>query len=1134
MLTYCKQNVHRFKAQVKVISGQSDIFAALYLTPNLNQIKLMRKLLLLTFFVLTASMGAFAQGVTTASISGVVTNQKGETLPGATIVAVHQPTNAEYGTISREDGRFTIPNARVGGPYKLSISFVGYDTQEKNDVYLSLGNTTSINIQMAETGTNLQEVVVSASRGDVFNADRTGAATNVNNRTIQSVPTISRGLRDFTKLSPMASTMGNGTSFAGANNRYNQFAIDGLVNNDVFGLSSSGTNGGQSGIEPISLDAIEEFQINIAPYDVRQGGFTGGGINAVTRSGTNTFQGSAYYFGTNEGLVGGTSPNSGQKVDYPEFKDYQAGFRLGGPIIKNKLFFFVNGEIGRQSQPLAFVPGSSESLLSEAEVNSVVNVLNNIAPNYDPGSYTSIADETNSDKILAKLDWNISKNHKLTLRHSYTYGENIDNSRTNSQLRFYNNGVYFPSTTNSTGIELNSIFGTKSNRLLLGYTTVKDDREPLGSPFPSTTINLTNPTRSIVFGGESSSVANQLDQNIFTLTDDFTLFKGKHTITIGTHNEFYKFYNLFVQRIYGDYLFRSLADFETLGDNNPLNDVNPVQFRYGYSFEEDGISQSKGAAEFNAFQIGLYVQDEFQVSDKFKLTYGIRFDVPIFPDTPKSNQLFNDTYGSIGKTGEVPKTRVMYSPRVGFNLDVMGDKSLQLRGGVGLFTGRVPFVWVSNQFTNNGELNGSVLLGSSSGNPLAGTPYITDPANQASNIPTNAVIGRGAINVIDEDFKFPQVFRTNLAVDKQLPWGLIGTIEAIYSKTYNNINFTNLNRVPQEGFQFAGPDKRPRFTTVSTNPTTGGYVQAGRVDGNFEDIIKLSNTNEGYSYNVMFQLQKQFDHGFSGSVAYTYGDAKDLNSGTSSVAASNWQFVSNVNGLNNLPLARANFSMGSRIVGLVSYRKEYLNNQMATQVSLFYNGQSGQPFSYRYSNDLNFDGTSNDLVYIPRDASEINLVSYNITVDNVQVPIAPEEQWAALDAFIKQDSYLSERRGQYAERNGARMPFQHQFDFRLLQEFGIKTGSSMNKLQLSVDILNVGNLINDEWGKQYNISNQEFAIINIENGILTDTAPGAALDYSSNTPRYTYRPALTNGKAWTANDLFSRWRMQLGIRYIFN
>lgn len=1093
----------------------------------------MLKKLLAGTFLLFCSVGLFAQGITTSTLNGFVKDQNGEALPGATVIAVHTPSGTEYGTLSRDDGRFTIANMRVGGPYSVSVSFVGFETQKSADLYLSLGNTTDVSFNMKESGTQLDEVLITTS--EIINPDRTGAASHISNRTIQSVPTISRGLRDFTKLSPLANTSGNGTSFAGSNNRFNQFAIDGLVNNDVFGLASSGTNGGQTGIEPISLDAIEEFQINIAPYDVRQGGFTGGGINAVTRSGSNKFQGSVYYFGNNEKLVGEYNPNTGDKSKYPDYKDYQLGIRLGGPIIPNKLFFFVNGEIARNSTPLAFAPGSDDSNITTAEINSVRNTIKALDPDYDPGASGAIDDETNSNKWLAKIDWNISKNHKLTVRHSYTYGENIDNSRGPNAARFYNNGVYFPSTTNATGIELNSVFGSFSNRLLLGRTSVRDDRDALGKPFPYTLVNLSG-GRTIAFGGENSSVANQLDQDIFSITDDFVISKGRHIITIGTHNEFYKFYNLFVQNIFGNYAFKTLEDFESQTTGTP---VAPTFYRIGYSFADDGNMQEKGGADFAAFQLGLYAQDEFQITDRLKIMGGVRMDIPIFSDSPAANAAFNTAYGDEGKTGTVPATRVLLSPRVGFNLDVLGDKTLQIRGGTGLFTGRVPFVWVSNQFTNNGEVNGTYSTGNSaaSANPLAnGVKYVVHPFNQPlpGEPPIDAVSpGRGAINIIDKDFKFPQVFRSNVAIDKQLPWGLTGTFEAIYTKTINNVNFVNLNRQEQGGFTFAGPDDRPRYTTTSTNTTASGYNSAGRIDANFEEIVKLENTNKGYTYNFVFQLQKQFEKGFSGSLAYTYGEAKDLNSGTSSVALSNWQFVNQVNGLNRLDLTRSNFSLGSRVVGLVSYRKEYLHGIMATQVSLFYNGQSGQPFSYRYNGDLNYDGTSNDLIFVPKDASDINLVSYTVTVDGDPVVVTPEEQWEALDKFIEKDSYLSERRGKYAERNGARLPFQHQFDFRILQEFILQGEKNTNRIQLSLDIINVGNMLSKDWGRQYGLLNQEFALINYTG--LTDADATAGFDYSSNTPKYTYTGSgLTNNKAWAAADLASRWRMQIGIRYIFN
>jgi len=1075
----------------------------------------MKKLLVnlsLTILLVGALVtNAFSQ-VTTSGLKGRVVDEKNEALAGASIVAIHLPTGSQYGVLANEEGRFTISNMRVGGPYQVTITFVGYNQQVYNDINLSLGNVTDMALTLSPSVTSLSEVVVSAGKGSIINSERTGASINLSNETVNSVPTISRGLKDFTKISPLANTSGSGTSFAGANNRYNQFAIDGLVNNDVFGLTSSGTNGGQAGIEPISLDAIEEFQINIAPYDVRQGGFTGGGINAITKSGTNNFKGTAYFFGNNQSFVGKNEPKTNTSVPVATQQDYQGGFTLGGPIVKNKLFFFLSGEIARQSYPLANVPGTATSNITQEEVDRILAVVNRVAPGYDPGSYLDINNETNSNKILAKVNWNISNKHKLILRHSYTYGENISNSRSPNSMRFYNNGIFFPSTTNSTGLELNSILGNnKSNRLMLGYTNVLDDREPLGDNFPTVLINLGS-GKTATMGSEYSSVANLLKQKIFSVDDEFSIFKGKHSITIGTHNEFYSFYNLFVQNIYGSYAYKTLANWETVG---LPGEVAPTYYAVGYSFDgTDNPSQSNGAAEFNAMQLGFYAQDEYQLTNRMQVTAGLRIDVPVFSQSPEANDAFNTAYAAEGvATGSLPQTKLMWSPRLGFNWDVFGNKTTQVRGGTGLFTGRVPFVWISNQFTNNGQVNGAYSVGnsSSSGNPItnpAGLTFVADPNSQKLAEDLGKTAGRGAINVVDQNLKFPQVFRTNLAIDQKLPGGIVATVEGIFSKTYNNVNFINMNRQVDDAFTFVGVDTRPRYIT-------------GRVDPNFEEIVKFENTNLGYSYNFVFMLQKQFDNGFNAQASYTYGKSMDLNSGTSSVAYSNWRYVNNVYGLNDLRLTRSNFDLGSRITGLVSYKKEYLKGMLATQVSLYYNGQSGQPNSYIYNGDMNNDGTTNDMIYIPADQSEINLIT--IPAAGTTPAVTPDEQWAALDAFISNDKYLSKHRGEYAERNAARLPFQHQFDFRLLQEFKIKVGGATNKLQLSFDILNVGNMLNKKWGHVIYATNQQFNLINYKGQVSTST------------PTFTYDGGgQTNGNAYYFSDYTSRFRGQIGLRYIFN
>ncbi|WP_164849871.1 TonB-dependent receptor [Mucilaginibacter limnophilus] len=1048
---------------------------------------------------------SFAQ-VTTSSLTGVIKDAKGETLIGATVKATHTPSGTNYATATNADGKFTLPNMRVGGPYLITVTYVGYNAKNISDIYLKLGEPYSLNLTL-ESGNVLQDVVITANRNSLMNSDRTGAGTNVSRSTIQAIPTINRGLRDFTKLSPLANVNGSGTSFAGTNNRYNQFSIDGITNNDVFGLAASGTNGGQTNIEPISLDAIEEFQINIAPYDLRQGGFTGGGINAVTRSGTNEYQGSVYYFGNNQSLVGQNNPNTNVKSKYPKYSDYQLGFRVGGPIVKNKLFFFVNGEITRNTTPNAFDPTDpgSGSKVTIDEINRVVNTLKRIAPSYDPGSYGKIDDETNSNKFLVKIDWNINDKHKLTARHSYAFGENIDNSRGNNNLSFYNHGQYFPSTTNSTGVELNSTFNSEfSNNLLLGYTRVRDDRDPLGDPFPEVRINNLSGGGYIYLGSEYSSVANQLDQDIFSINDNFSWYKGKHTFTIGTNNEFYKFYNLFAQNIFGSYAYKTLEDFESIGT---AAEVAPTYYAKSYSFDpNDGPYQTNAAARFSAMQLGLYVQDDFQVTDDFKLTYGIRGDLPVFNDNPPFNQDFANAYGSRGlSTSQKPKTTVLWSPRLGFNWDVLGDKSLKVRGGTGIFTGRVPFVWISNQYSNNGTVvaGGTVGNSSSSGNPITnptGIKFNADPFNQPQDV--GGVINRGAINITDKDFKFPQTFRSNIGIDKQLPWGLIGTIEAIYSKGINNVTFENLNREVDASFTFNGADQRPRYYT-------------GRRNSQFDEIIVFGNSNKGYSYNFVAQLQKQFSHGFAGSISYTYGKSTDINSGTSSTAYSNWRYVNAIDP-NNVGASYANFDVRHRVSGFVTYRIEYAKN-FATQISLFYNGQSGQPVSYIYDGDLNNDGTANDLIFVPANRSQISLT-------DITNGLTADQQWQKLDSYISNNSYLKDRRGKYAERNGSRLPFQQVFDVRILQDLGMNIGNTKNRLQLSFDILNFGNLLNKNWGSFNTVPNQTFSFIKYT-GLATD----------GKTPNFQYTEAgQTDGKIYSESDLTSRWRAQIGIRYIFN
>lgn len=1057
--------------------------------------------------VVISSLGLFAQS-TNAGINGTVKDTQGETLPGATVVAVHQPSGTTYGTVTREDGRFNLANVRVGGPYTVTVSYVGYQANALEGVYVSLGQNLRLDFDLTAEGVSLGEVMVRAKNNDVLNADRTGAETRLDEEVINALPTINRDLNDFVRATPQANTAGEGVSIGGVNNRYNAIFIDGAVNNDVFGLASSGTNGGQTGISPISLDAIEQFQVVIAPYDVRLGGFAGGGINAVTRSGSNTFEGSAYLLTRNEGFTGKT-PTDDPNADRTSVADFSSniyGVRLGGPIIKDKLFFFVSGEMQREETPQPF---DFADYTGDSDLDKLQQLEDKLAGyGYDPGGFLNNTRELTSDKLLVKLDWNINADHKLSARHSYVKGESFGPSASNPRtINYYNSGIYFPSTTNSSAIQLNSIFGTgASNELIIGLTTVNDNRDPLGSPFPH--LGIQDGSGFINIGSEQFSTGNVLEQSIFTITDNLQLFRGKHTWTFGTHNEFYSMRNVFIRQNFGAYDFDSVDDF--------LNDSLATQYDRSYSLipGDNGIGDdTEAAAEFTAMQLGLYAQDEIAVNDQLTITAGVRLDIPVFTAEPAVNDDFNNTtiplieaqgYDMKGaRAGSMPAVQLMISPRVGFNYALDEERTSQLRGGLGIFTSRVPFVWPGGAYNNNGLSVGGTRQFDVAFNP----DYTNQPT--ASDFGGTDAIPSGQMDLFAENFKYPQVFRANLAFDKELPWGVLATVEGIYTKTLNNVFYENLNLKASDTRLTGTPDNRILFN------------RRDPVDPTYTGIYLASNTNEGYTYNVTAQLQKPFDNGFTASLAYTYGDAYAIFEGTSSQNSSQWRGVHAVNGRNMAPLGRSDFSMGSRIVALVSKRFEYAGN-FATTVSLFYTGQSGRNYSYIYNDNGNLnneDSRERALIYVPANAGEINLVQ-----DGNRTP---EQQWNELDAFIEGDDYLSSVRGQYVEKNMNRTPFEHHFDFRLLQDIYLEAGGSRHNLQVSLDIMNVGNLLNPAWGWFYqNPGFGNYEVLNFE-GFDADPTTG-----ENTVPTFTFDAQPEN--PFGIDNFLSRWRMQLGIRYIFN
>jgi hypothetical protein len=1070
--------------------------------------------------ILFSSM-VFGQGVTTGSMNGLVKGSDGETLPGANVVAVHTPTGSTYGTVTREDGRFNLPNIRVGGPYTVTVSFIGYQNFVQSGLNVNLGQDLYLAVDLSEDAQVLEAVVINAG-SDVINSDRTGAQTKIDEATINTVPTINRDISDFAKLTPQASVNGEGINIANTNNRFNAIFIDGAVNNDVFGLAASGTNGGQTGISPIALDAIEQFQISVAPYDVTLGGFAGGGINAVTRSGTNEIEGSVYFFTRNQTLTGRTNPYVYDPQDtlplndevldslrtrVPNYASNIIGFRLGGPLVKDKAFFFVNAELQRENTPQPFVFSNYQGDLLQEDIDNLASVLQN-QYGYDPGGYLNNARTLTSDKFLVKLDYNLNSTHKLSLRHSYVKGVSTSpQASNNTNINFENGGILFPTTTNSTALELNSLFNSEmSNNLIIGYTNVMDDRDAMGADFPR--VRIRDGSGNIFFGSEEFSTANQLNQGIFTITDNLKLYKGKHTFTIGTHNEFYSIYNLFIRQAFGSYDYNSLDDF--------LNGGIPRSYAVSYSLVDDVVGDgSAAAADFNAMQLGLYGQDKIQVNEKLNVTLGLRFDMPIFTQDPVVDNYFNDTaianieaagYDLGGaRSGQMPGSQLMISPRIGFNYDVKGDQTFQIRGGVGIFTSRIPFVWPAGSYTNNGVLVGGTFQDEE--DIIANLPdFVFEPnpygQYQLSDFGGTDAIPQGQMDIFVEDFKFPQVLRASAAIDKKLPNDMFATIEGILTKTLNNVVYYNVNQ-EMTSSNFEGPDNRPFWPSTKIEP-------------NYSRVILGDNTSEGYGYSITAQLQKNFSRNFTASLAYTYGDAYAINDGTSSQNSSQWRFMENVNGRNNLDLTRSDFAMGARVVGFISKRFEYGNN-FATTLALFYSGQSGRPFSYIYNSSLQRDDSGlADLIFVPDTQDDIVLVE-TTTAGSV------EDQWAALDAFITGDEYLNSRRGDYAERNGDRTPFENIWDLKIIQDVMVNIGETDNTLQVSLDILNFANLLNPRWGNDYFLANDNYSLLRFE---------GWQDDVTGGTPTFSFTEPAND--IWSLNDLSSRWRIQFGVRYIFN
>lgn len=1059
-----------------------------------------------------------SQGTTTSSITGYVADQSNQALIGVNILVKHIKTGNTYGNTTDENGNYRISNVRVGGPYRITYSYIGYSEQVFENVYLQLGENFKNNVVLGEDNVVLESVQISASK--TFAGQNAGASTQIDEADVLYMPSVDRELDDLVRLTPQVKeSFGEGISIAGMNNRFNAIYIDGAVNNDVFGLSASGTNGGQTGISPVSPEIIDQIQVVISPFDVSFGGFAGGGINVVSKSGTNDLFGSAYYYTQNERLVARDNATLLDRINdnldpgeepveatrFEPFTDDVYGFTLGGPIKKDKLFFFINGEIEKEQIPIPYEFSRYEGASSVEDIENLRNLLIENY-DYDPGTFLDVTDRLDGTKFFAKLDYNLNQNHKLTFRHQFTQGEEFNFSNSgNNQIRFSNSGVFFPSTTNSSAFEVNSSFGNKaSNNLIVGYTRVRDDRDPLGQDFPLVEIE-DGSNGSILFGSESFSSANKLDQDVLTITDNFKLFNGDHTFTFGTHNEISSFDNLFIRQNFGSYQFNSLEDF--------ISGAPATNYERSYSLVDDISGDgSTAAAQFTAIQFGLYAQDEWQVTPDFTLVAGIRLDVPfIVEDQAEDTNFNNNTLPAIleqypevegARAGSMPEGQLMWSPRLGFNYDVSGKKKTILRGGLGIFTSRIPFVWPGGAFINNGLTIGEV--GARDISPDDGlVPFIADPQQQYIN--PNFSIPSGQIDLFAQDFRYPQIFRTSLAIDHVFFDDWKTSIEGVFTKTLNNVIYQNVNSNPEVEFVWTNtPDNRPIYKGLSIDPT-------------YSAVYYATNTNEGFGYNISATLEKNLAKGLNLFAAYNFGDSRSIFEGTSSQNSSQWRGAFNVNGRNFAEIGRSDFAAGHRIISALSYKIDWGGkDDFATIFSIFYEGESGNNYSYVYNEDnlSNERGSNNrerTLIFIPETEFDIHLVDTD--------ELTAEEQWLLLDDFIEQDNYLRRNRGEYAEKNGARTPFESQFDFKILQNIGINALGKKQRLQLNIDIENFANLLNSNWGVVYN-NPFAFQLLDFEG-------------YDGTTPQFSFDEDRRGTDLFGISGFFSRWRARVGLRYFF-
>ncbi len=1102
------------------------------------------KCLVAAFAAMLMSVAAFAQ-VTTSALGGRVVDANGEPIVGAAVVATHEPSGTVYGVVTNNDGRYAINGMRAGGPYKVEMSCLGYQTLAYTDVTLQLAETSALNGQLVEDSEMLGEAMVVAAPASKFSAQKMGSATNISSKDIVSVPTVSRSISDVTRLSPYG---GNGMSFAGADGRTANFTVDGANFNNNFGLSDNLPGGGN----PISIDAIEEMQVVISPYDVRQTNFIGGGVNAITKSGTNTFKGSAYVYHRNENMRGNFV--AGQEVAGARDKDRNTtyGFTLGGPIVKDKLFFFVNAEYSTIPTVVNRWRGSvdgeanPDAYISRTKLEDLQKVSEFVKEKYgyDTGSWTDYPATESNMKLLARIDWNINDNHKLALRYNYTLnqgwnstnGSSMDGgsrsgfSRLSQYGMAYANSLYSMDNLVSTvSLDLNSrLSDNLSNQFLATFSKLDDMRGTNSEDFPF--IDIRNDDGSavlpyIALGYELFTWNNGVHNTHISIKDDLTYYAGNHKLTAGINYEYQMADNSYMRNGTGYYRYRSLQDFY----DGAAPEV--VCLTYGY----DG--EANPAARVRFHKAGIYAQDEWNVNENFKLTAGLRLDGLFFDnqDLMRNNAIYDLTYVVDGQerhidTGKWPTATLTVSPRVGFSWDVLGDNSLKLRGGTGLFSGRLPLVFFTNMPTNSGMVQYQAKLNSDGKNGgvqtdmnefaggilkreelLAkllelGYPNTISPAD--GTIPAE-------ISAVDPKFKMPQVWKTSLAVDYTFPTSFPFTIsaEGIYNKTVNGVVIRDWSIWSADGFaRLNGADNRPLYSHYKQTYVKGTDENGAAIVENLPAAYVLENTHKGYGYSGTFTVNMRPIPELSLMAAYTHTVSKEVTGMPGSNASSVLNYMGTVYGPNDPGLHNSQYVTPDRFIASITH-----NDKSGNHFSLIYETwRGGYNYTYMTANDMNGDGYNYDLIYIPTDEQ----------VANGDFRFVSQDDATRFMDYVHADPYLSKNQGKYAEAYSVYSPWTHRVDFSYKHDFKVKAGKSMNTLQLCFDVKNVLNLFNSNWGvsKYMNPALGEGRILKYEGydkeGYATFSTPSAV-----NTKTQVWNPSIGIGQCWYAS---------VGIKYMFN